>query len=182
MVISLGLCDRPALAGNGCSRLSTSASHLITVGSEIAAGRIALFSRFASPRPGWFLLLSHRFPGAPIWTVDRRLPASLAFARHLCSAQLGLSSSGGEPQPATILSPVSFACQRAGRAKGCCRFTVPKGRFELPRVAPLRPERSASADSATSACSPGDSSPPGADLGTRTPDLLFTKELLYQLS
>ena len=172
MVISLGLCDRPALAGNGCSRLSTSASHLITVGSEIAAGRIALFSRVASPRPGWVLLLSHRFPGAPIWTV----------ARHLCSAQLGLSSSGGEPPPATILSPVSFACQRAGRAKSSCRFTVPKGRFELPRVAPLRPERSASADSATSACSPGDSSPPGADLGTRTPDLLFTKELLYQLS
>ena len=57
---------------------------------------------------------------------------------------------------------------------------VPKGRFELPRgyphyalnvarlpVPPLRLVLR---------------SPHGADLGTRTPDLLFTKQLLYRLS
>src|SRR5688500_12053380 len=77
MVISLGLFDRPALAGYGCSRLSTSASHLITLGSEIAAGRIALFSRFALPRPDWCMSPPPRRSGTRTWPVARlvtRLP------------------------------------------------------------------------------------------------------------
>jgi hypothetical protein len=82
------------------------------------------------------------------------------------SAQLGLSSTGiapGRDHPFVQ----RFACQRADPAGRS--LTVPKGRFELPRVSPLRPERSASADSATSACvcgslfatrsRPGDSNP-----------------------
>ncbi len=60
---------------------------------------------------------------------------------------------------------------------------VPKGRFELPRpyghyalnVArlPVPPLRRASNRARP---------PPGADRRTRTGDLLFTKQLLYQLS
>jgi hypothetical protein len=91
-------------------------------------------------------------------------PASLAFTRHpaLCSSDFPRTTF---PPPATILSPLSLACQRAG---SFLPTTVPKGRFELPRVSPLRPERSASADSATSArfpptprrgSRPGDSNP-----------------------
>src|SRR6478752_7177533 len=45
MVISLGpFRDRPRRHLRGGSRLSASASNLITAGSEIAAGRIALFT------------------------------------------------------------------------------------------------------------------------------------------
>lgn len=42
----------------GGSRLSASASNLIAAVSEIAAGRIALFSRHRRTGAGWLLLLS----------------------------------------------------------------------------------------------------------------------------
>ncbi len=63
----------------------------------------------------------------------RQNRAALAFTRHPCSVQLGLSSgsrmgSSGHPQ----LTVVQFACQRAG-----IEFDpVPRGRFELPRGYP----------------------------------------------
>ena len=82
------------------SRLPASASNLLAADSEIAAGRITLFTpvnRF------WSLLLSR---GEPRANLDCRRPdsrrASLAFTRHLCSVQLGLSS--GVFTPATILA------------------------------------------------------------------------------
>jgi hypothetical protein len=61
----------------------------MTADSEIAAGRIALFSR--SLRRGeteWLLLLSHGRNHAPIWTVDglRRLPG-FHQAPSLCAAR-----------------------------------------------------------------------------------------------
>ena len=64
---------------------------------------------------------------------------SLTFARHPRSMQLGLSSRLQE-SPATVL-PCHF-----DQLLMCSDETlVPKGRLELPWVAPLRPERSASA-------------------------------------
>ena len=79
-VISLGpLRDRPPRRLGGCSRLSASASNLITAGSEIAAGRIALFTRgrpTSTVAPRFGLCCSHTENRVPIWTVDarRRLP------------------------------------------------------------------------------------------------------------
>ena len=99
-------------------------------------------------------------------------PGTLA----LCSSDFPLApekGSSGHPQ----LTVVQFACQRAWITED----PVPRGRFELPRgyphyalnvarlpVPPHRPVVPASLL--------------GADLRTRTADLLFTKQLLYQLS
>lgn len=71
------------------SRLPALASSLLAAESEIAAGRIALFT----PRLcGFGLCCSHTVNRVPIWTVDSPKRASLAFTRHPCSLQPGLSS------------------------------------------------------------------------------------------
>jgi|tagenome__1003787_1003787.scaffolds.fasta_scaffold20391641_1 hypothetical protein len=179
MVISLDHKDRPALAGDGCSRLSTLASHLITVASEIAAGRIALFSRCARRRPGWFLLLSSRLPVAPIWTVGTVAGTSLAFARHPALR----SSDFPRPEllPAATIRSSNDSLVNVRIPQGdhsrCRRGDLnshgfPHYALNVARL-PIPPLRRAFA---------GRFSRPGADLGTRTPDLLFTKQLLYQLS
>ena len=202
MVISLGPnWDRPRRRLRGGSRLPASASNLLAADSEIAAGRITLFTPVARD---WSLLLSR---GCPRADLDCRRPvarrASLAFTRHPCSVQLGLSS--GVFTPATILAhpdPRLSTCGRGCRGGRVSRLQggyipchpvtpkpshprlVPKGRFELPRgyphyalnvarlpVPPLR-----QVDDVPAGCGTG------ADLRTRTGDLLFTKQLLYQLS
>ena len=71
-----------------CSRLSASASHLRAADSEIAAGRIALFTSSARGTRNWSLLLS-RASRVPIWTVDAydtRLPG-FHRAPLLCAAR-----------------------------------------------------------------------------------------------
>ena len=164
---------RPVTARNGdCSRLSASASNLLAAGSEIAAGRIALFSRAAETAWNGFCCsrvrkranLDCRRPKAPPWLS----PGTLA----LCSSDFPLDPERSSDRPSLTLRSV---------VKVSNETQVPKGRLELPWIAPLRPERSASAISPLRHDAP-DGSDWGADPGTRTPDLLFTKQLLYQLS
>ncbi len=89
MVISLGpFRDRPRRRLRDGSRLPASASNLQAADSEIAAGRIALFTPVVTHRPG--LCCSHAANRAPIWTVDVRLPVRLpGFHRAptLCAAR-----------------------------------------------------------------------------------------------
>lgn len=89
MVISLGPSrDRPRRRLRDGSRLPASASNLQAADSEIAAGRIALFTPAVAHRPG--LCCSHAANRAPIWTVDVRLPVRLpGFHRAptLCAAR-----------------------------------------------------------------------------------------------
>src|SRR5690625_1853253 len=90
MVISLDLRRSRRRLRDG-SRPSASASNLLAAVSEIAAGRIALFT----PRPEsryWSLLLSRSQRSVPIWTVDATHCAALVFTRHPRSMQPGLSS------------------------------------------------------------------------------------------
>src|SRR3954466_14694462 len=94
MVISLGpLQDRPRRHLRGGSRLSASASNLITAGSEIAAGRIALFTpaNVATDRH-LSLLLSLTVNRERQSGLSTCCHASPAFTGHPCSMQLGLSS------------------------------------------------------------------------------------------
>ena len=69
------------------SRLPTLASSLQTVESEIAAGRITLFSPPDRSRRDWSLLFSHP-KDAPVWTVNA-LPRFPGFHRAplLCAAR-----------------------------------------------------------------------------------------------
>ena len=145
-------------------------------------------------RPEWLLLLSPRSPVAPVWTVDAGNRASPAFTGHPRSVQLGLSSAAANddsdhplaPEPIRLSTrggrprPLTSGRRAPGRKGVVPSATVPKGRLELPRVSSLRPERSASAISPLR--HGAGQRPRGADLGTRTPDLLFTKQLLYRLS
>ena len=89
MVISLGpQRDRPRRHLRGGSRLPASASNLLAADSEIAAGRIALFTPAVTRRFG--LCCSRAARRAPIWTVDARSPARLpGFHRApvLCAAR-----------------------------------------------------------------------------------------------
>ena len=99
----------------------------------------------------------------PIWTVDSPKRASLAFTRHPCSLQPGLSSDGLRPSATIPLLPkhvhflryvvpclkrlrgesphsqvyqgVSLAGKTASSARRSTNL-VPKGRFELPRGYP----------------------------------------------
>lgn len=66
MVISLDLRRSRRRLRDG-SRLPALASNLVAAESEIAAGRIALFTL---PKQFWSLLLSRVFRPVPIWTVD----------------------------------------------------------------------------------------------------------------
>src|ERR671917_169368 len=89
MVISLGpYWDRPRRRLRGGSRLPASASNLLAADSEIAAGRIALFTPAVARRFG--LCCSRAARRAPIWTVDARETARLpGFHRApvLCAAR-----------------------------------------------------------------------------------------------
>ena len=89
MVISLGpKRDRPRRRLRGGSRLPASASNLLAADSEIAAGRIALFTPAVARR--FSLCCSRAASRAPIWTVDARSPARLpGFHRApvLCAAR-----------------------------------------------------------------------------------------------
>ena len=103
MVISLGpFRDRPRRHLRGGSRLSASASNLITAGSEIAAGRIALFTP-AGVATGRHLSLLLSFTETVnanldcqrVATFPRLSPGTLA----LCSSDFPLAR-----RRATILS------------------------------------------------------------------------------
>ena len=154
-VISLGP-RGPVHANVDGSRLLTSASNLVAVMSEIAAGRIALFSR---PRTAGFVSVALAAVAGSAGLDCRRANAPLRLSPDtlaLCSSDFPLPL---RTTTATVLSPCSFTCQCAVSGRGrpqesnepSITQTVPKGRLELPRVSSLRPERSASADSATSA-------------------------------
>ena len=191
MVISLGpLRDRPRRRLRGGSRLSASASNLIAAGSEIAAGRIALFTPAGVATGGHLsLLLSSTVTVNANLDCQRVLHVSPAFTGHPCSVQLGLSSRPkASDHPFSLQARQLSKCEPAMTASRSVVISlakpptemVPKGRFELPRgyphyalnVArlPVPPLRLAT------------TIPNGADLRTRTPDLLFTKQLLYRLS
>ena len=164
MVISLGPVG-PVHADVDGSRPLTSASNLIAVMSEIAAGRIALFSRPGIPLGRIGLCCSRRGLPRRQSGLSTRRRASPAFAGHPRSVQLGLSSAVADDDsdhPLALHHSIVNArrpaeADREGgdstprRRDVAPSATVPKGRLELPRVSSLRPERSASADSATSA-------------------------------
>ena len=170
MVISLGpRRDRPPRRLGGGSRLPASASNLLAAESEIAAGRIALFTPCGEPPALVSVALAP--PGepdhAPIWTVDatpmgaappRLSPGTLA----LRSSDFPLAPKGQRPSSLPHPRLVTYHAARrsraavavAGAASGAGRTVVPKGRFELPRafahyalnvarlpVPPLRPIR-----------------------------------------
>src|SRR5918993_1053527 len=82
--------DRPRRRLRGGSRLPASASNLLAADSEIAAGRIALFTPAVARRFG--LCCSRAARRAPIWTVDARETARLpGFHRApmLCARRRG---------------------------------------------------------------------------------------------
>jgi hypothetical protein len=119
MVISLGpLRDRPRRRLRGGSRLSASTSNLITAGSEIAAGRIALFTPAHVAMCGhWSLLLSTMSPWSPIWTVDvsPRLPG-FHRAPSLYAARTFLSPEGERPSFPDSYARQLSTCKPAGKA------------------------------------------------------------------
>src|SRR5687767_13279664 len=90
-----------ANGASACSLPRASASDLLAARSEIAAGRIALFSQ---PNPlgrlEWFLLLS--WHATPIWTVNAHrlaLPRLSPGTLALCSSDFPLAPQ--EAPPAT---------------------------------------------------------------------------------
>ena len=99
MVISLGpFRDRPRRRLRDGSRLPASASNLQAADSEIAAGRIALFTLIAQ---AWSLLLS-RARRVPIWTVNGRfrpLPRLSPGTLALCSPDFPLARMDQRPSP-----------------------------------------------------------------------------------
>ena len=156
MVISLGpQRDRPRRHLRGGSRLPASASNLLAADSEIAAGRIALFT----PVNRFGLCCSRAARRAPIWTVDARFPARLpGFHRApvLCAARTFLWRQNASDHPCpphasvvNVRDPPEVmrnGCQVMGRIFRPITFdlrpitqqasAVPKGRFELPRGYP----------------------------------------------
>ena len=193
MVISLGP-GGPVHADVDGSRPLTSASNLRAVMSEIAAGRIALFSRPRSPLGRTGCCCSRRGRPRRQCGLSTRPRASPAFTGHPRSVQLGLSSAvahDDSDHPLALPDSVVHARRAAGgrsqvgdgrpsggmwRPPQRCR-RGDSNSHEFPHYAlnvarlPIPPLR------------PGTGwTPTGADLGTRTPDLLFTKQLLYRLS
>ena len=129
MVISLGPNrDRPRRHLRGGSRLPASASNLLAADSEIAAGRIALFTPV---NRYWSLLLSRGLPRANLdcrRAVSRAPPRLSPGTRALCSSDFPLAPKRQRPS----LPTPCLGCQCAGRLTSA----VPKGRFELPRGYP----------------------------------------------
>ena len=148
MVISLDPSrGRPRRRLRGCSRLPASASNLLAADSEIAAGRIALFTPAVARRFG--LCCSHAARRAPIWTVDARSPARLpGFHRApvLCAARTFLWRRNASDHPcpphASVvnvrdsLHPDATMWNAVARGPDVRGSAVPKGRFELPRGYP----------------------------------------------
>ncbi len=122
MVISLGpKRDRPRRRLRGGSRLPASASNLLAADSEIAAGRIALFTPAVARRSG--LCCSRAARRAPIWTVDARSPARLpGFHRAptLCAARTFLWRRNASDHPCPPhTSVVNVPNALGGRVAGC---------------------------------------------------------------
>src|SRR5215204_1001969 len=157
MVISLGPNrDRPRRHLRGGSRLPASASNLLAADSEIAAGRIALFTPAVPRRFG--LCCSRAACRAPIWTVDARSPVRLpGFHRapvlYAARTFLWRRNASDHPCPphASVVNVrdstgvIGFGCWVMGRILDPSPMTyhpspspsaVPKGRFELPRGYP----------------------------------------------
>src|SRR5215213_6241549 len=120
MVISLGPHrDRPRRRLRGGSRLPASVSNLLAADSEIAAGRIALFT----PVNRFGLCCSRAVSHAPIWTVDARSPARLpGFHRApvLCAARTFLWRRNASDHPCPpYASVVNVRELRGRRGEGC---------------------------------------------------------------
>ncbi len=115
MVISLGpKRDRPRRRLRGGSRLPASASNLLAADSEIAAGRIALFTPV---NRYWSLLLSRGLPRANLdcrRAVPRAPPRLSPGTRALCSSDFPLAPKRQRPSLPTLC----LGCQCAGRFVG----------------------------------------------------------------
>src|SRR5215217_3498371 len=141
MVISLGPNrDRPRRHLRGGSRLPASASNLLAADSEIAAGRIALFTPAVARRSG--LCCSRAARRAPIWTVDARSPARLpGFHRApvLCAARTFLWRRNASDHPCP---PHASGCQCAGltRVIGAGNQVVGRILAPLPQTQHLLPD------------------------------------------
>ncbi len=141
-IISLGLAT-----GHRCERRLLSSFGL---GEQPAGGRIGDCCGEDCPfQPSgpkteteWFLLLS--CPKTRQSGLSTSEDASLAFTRHPRSMQLGLSSGPYRSSDRPSLSLRSVV-------KVSNETLVPKGRLELPWVAPPAPKAGASASFATSA-------------------------------
>ncbi len=136
MAISLNRCGWPRRRLRGGSRLPALASNLLAAESEIAAGRIALFSPRGLSQREWFLLLSRL--AACLCGLSTRERVSPAFTGHPCSSQLGLSSNplgiSGHP----LLAACEYSHLKRARTSIHSQESspVPRGRFELPRGYP----------------------------------------------
>src|ERR687894_984095 len=112
MVISLSPNrDRPRRRLRGGSRLPASASNLLAADSEIAAGRIALFTPV---NRYWSLLLSRGLPRANLdcRRAGSRAPPRLSpGTRALCSSDFPLAPKRQRPS----LPTPCLGCQCAGR-------------------------------------------------------------------
>jgi hypothetical protein len=121
--------DRPAPRDAGCSRLSALASHLQAAGSEIAAGRIALFTRIGFERCGLVsvaLALQERanLDCQRQSTLPRFSPGTVT----LCSSDFPLERDSLQRPP----FPSHLLLLRFGRITveyGLQQGQVPKGRF-----------------------------------------------------
>src|SRR5215218_9912936 len=115
MVISLGPNrGRPRRRLRGGSRLPASASNLLAADSEIAAGRIALFTPV---NRYWSLLLSRGMPRANLdcrRAVSRAPPRLSPGTRALCSSDFPLAPKRQRPS----LPTPCLGCQCAGRFAG----------------------------------------------------------------
>src|SRR5918993_2774105 len=113
--------DRPRRRLRGGSRLPASASNLLAADSEIAAGRIALFTPAVTRRFG--LCCSRAVSRAPIWTVDARSPARLpGFHRAptLCAARTFLWRQNASDHPCPPHASVVNVPNALGdRVAGC---------------------------------------------------------------
>lgn len=136
MAISLNRCGWPRRSLRDGSRLPALASNLLAAESEIAAGRIALFSPRDRSQRDWFLLLSRL--AARLSGLSTRERVSPAFTGHPCSAQLGLSSNpqGISGHPLFSASEYSHGNVREPVSTFMESGPVPRGRFELPRGYP----------------------------------------------
>ena len=137
--------DRPRRRLRGGSRLPASASNLLAADSEIAAGRIALFTPAVDP-PVWSLLLSRGMPRANLdcrRAVAARLPG-FHRAPSLCAARTFLWRRNASDHPCPLHASVVNVRARSMRGDADAtsalhhrsESAVPKGRFELPRGYP----------------------------------------------